>query len=243
MKKLNESLDTIFLQLFHIVLVGYTEIRAHELRRNESSSWIIVSKANLNIPLASKSSSDPKDMELDNRMWSSIPLPNTVPPSFETCNLARKYELEISVGLAYGKAGHINPEMTVQPLRMPVLVYSGIKPPEALVDEMAKQQNPSLAGQNLRPPTVTRPSTLSQQSLGQASSSPLPTSSPAHASTPQGSADFPEEPPPSYEDAIADELAPVDGSSRPRNYEQPEGEPVRDEKRGSAFGRDDRLFP
>ena len=242
-KKINETTENIYLQLFQIQLAGYTDIRAHDLRRTEQSSWVIVSKANLSIALEGAGATSRKDMEVDKRLWGSIPLPNTVPPSFETCNMARRYELEITVGLAYGTPGKVKPEMTVQVLRMPVQVYSGILPPPALLEEMSKQHHPGLAGQSLRPPVAARPSTQSQQSFGAPQPSTAAGYSPVAASAPPPHGNLPDEPPPSYEDAMADELAPVDGSSRPRNYEQPEGEPVRDEKRSSTFGRDERLFP
>ena len=229
------------MRLFQVMLAGYTEIRAHDLRRTEQSSWVMTSKANLSIPLVNADESDKKEVEIDSRIWSSISLPNTVPPSFETCNLTRRYELEISVGLAYGSVGDIKPEMTVQQLRMPVDVYSGIRPPEALLEEMAKYQGTALAGQRLRPQAATRPSMQSQSDIPQPQTPA--TASPGASSAVHPPPDFPDEPPPSYEDAMADELAPVDGSSRPRDYEQPEGEPVRDEKRGGMFRHNDRLFP
>lgn len=52
---------------------------------------------------------DPEGTEwkIDATMWNRIPLPNTVAPSFETCNIARTYELEIRVGLAHGSPGAI----------------------------------------------------------------------------------------------------------------------------------------
>lgn len=49
-----------------------------------------------------------KDMEVDAKLWNQIPIPNTVAPSFETCNLTRSYSLEIKVGLSYGSSNNIN---------------------------------------------------------------------------------------------------------------------------------------
>lgn len=50
--------------------------------------------------------------------------------------------------------------------------------------------------------------------------------------------DIPDEAPPSYEDAMADDLAPIDGPRR--QYEQqPSQTPIGDEKRSG----NDRLFP
>ena len=104
-KKLNETTEIMFLKLLQVELIGYTHIRAHELQRKEASSWVIVSLANLTIPLGNSNTPINKDMEIDKKLWSTIPLPNSVPPSFDTCNLTRSYELEIRVGLSYGSPG------------------------------------------------------------------------------------------------------------------------------------------
>ena len=106
-KKLNETSEILFLQIFQIVLIGFTKIRAHELERIEKSSWIVVSMANLQVPLGNSDTPVNKDVELAGEMWNRAPLPNTVPPSFETCNLSRYYELEISIGLVYGTKGNM----------------------------------------------------------------------------------------------------------------------------------------
>ena len=106
-KKLNETPEILFLTLFQVELVGYTKIRAHDLSRQESSSWIVVSLANLKTPLGNSETQVEKDMEVDSKLWNQIALPNTVPPSFETCNLARHYTLQIRVGIMYGKPGNL----------------------------------------------------------------------------------------------------------------------------------------
>ena len=106
-KKLNETSEIIYLQLLQIELIGYTMIRAHELQRQESSSWVIVSAANLHIPLGNSNTPMNKDMEVDRKLWSNVPLPSSVPPTFETCNLTRNYVLEIRVGLVHGSTGNM----------------------------------------------------------------------------------------------------------------------------------------
>ena len=55
-----------------------------------------------------------KGVEIDKTLWNQIPLPNTVAPSFETCNLSRHYELKIKVGLGYGQAGKLKVCYTLQ---------------------------------------------------------------------------------------------------------------------------------
>ena len=123
---------------------------------------------------------------------------------------------------------------------MPIQVYSGIKPPAQLVEEMSKRQGVARPQpqpqQNLLPPqtpsTSQPPSPLNAANTGSsASSHPIPAQ------------DIPDAPPPSYEDAIAEDLAPVDGPRR--DYQQPATTPIAspgNEKRGSDFRLQERLF-
>lgn len=103
-KKLTDTRDIIFLQMLQIELISYTKILAHELTRQESTSWVIMSRSNMAMPLGK--SEDPVGTEwaIDPKLWAALPLPNSVAPSFETCNIERSYELEVRVGLSHGSA-------------------------------------------------------------------------------------------------------------------------------------------
>lgn len=48
-----------------------------------------------------------KPAEIDPNLWRQTPIPNTVAPSFETCNLSRRYKLHIKVGLSYGTSEEV----------------------------------------------------------------------------------------------------------------------------------------
>lgn len=98
----------IFLQTIQIDLIGYTKIRAHELARTETGSWIITSASNMKMPLGTLMEGTTNEYEVDSKLWNRVPLPNTVAPSFETCNISRTYELEVKLGLAHGTPGRIN---------------------------------------------------------------------------------------------------------------------------------------
>ena len=107
--KLNDSPATIYLQMLNIELVGHTNIRAHQLQRTDSVSWVIMSASNMRMPLVGRDYHGPgRDMEVDAKLWNQVPVPNTVAPSFETCNLSRYYSLDIKVGLSYGSPSTIN---------------------------------------------------------------------------------------------------------------------------------------
>lgn len=102
--KQNENPEMVSIQVLQIELIGYTRIRAHDLKRTESGSWVILSRSNMGLPLGNGSEPAGHEWKLDTSMWDSLPLPNSVAPSFETCNLSRNYELEIRVGLSQGSS-------------------------------------------------------------------------------------------------------------------------------------------
>jgi hypothetical protein len=117
------------------------------------------------------------------------------------------------------------------PLRFPVTVYSGIEPPAALLEAMSTRPS--------RPPVPARPSSMS--AAARPTHDPL---YPPQLATP-GAAP-PDDAPPSYEDAMADDIGPVDGPRRDysgmTNEHAPSGfdtDSASAEKSGN-FGR---LFP
>lgn len=70
---------------------------------------MIVSQANIDKALNSVVGGDGnKILEVDSNLWKQRPLLNTVSPSFTTCNLSRRYELEVKAGLSWGSAQKIN---------------------------------------------------------------------------------------------------------------------------------------
>ncbi|WP_206616894.1 hypothetical protein, partial [Mesorhizobium sp. M6A.T.Cr.TU.014.01.1.1] len=45
------------------------------------------------------------EAEIDARLWNETPLSNIVPPSFETCNITRTYEIFARIGIRYDGPG------------------------------------------------------------------------------------------------------------------------------------------
>jgi hypothetical protein len=88
-------------------LIGSTEVRALDVMRVETSSWVIIRVNGLAVPIGSPGDEIHTETIVDNKLWDQVPLPNTVAPSFHTCNLTRSYELEVRVGLGYGTPGNI----------------------------------------------------------------------------------------------------------------------------------------
>jgi len=290
----------IFLQMLQIDLIGYTKVRAHELTRTESGSWVITSVSNLKMPLWNPEDVGKREVKVDSRLWDKIPLPNTVAPSFDTCNISRAYELEVKVGLAHGLLGKIKvcyfitplpdfslglescsevimvsflgdcwlsylrktsrflmrgycpelivvetmhqtkyltsiqPELIVLPLRMPVQVFSGIAPPEALLSAMAASRPPASPNAGVRPPSLVH-------------STPTPTT-PSYSSSPPQPGEYgpplptgDDDAPPSYEDAMAEDVGPVDGPRR--EYNQPDVPPGAPPISNDGKSSGERLFP
>lgn len=99
------------------------------------------------------------------------------------------------------------PELIVLPLRLGVLVYSGISPPAALLEAMQKARTSVMSpAVPLTPPT----------------SGPSAAPPPASLSAGDAGGDLPDVAPPSYEDAMAQDIGPLDG--RRRDYQDPLGE-------------------
>ncbi|KAJ5213073.1 hypothetical protein N7449_000242 [Penicillium cf. viridicatum] len=202
-KRLSEGPDAIFLQMLQVELISYTKILAHDLNRREINSWVIMSRSNMGIPLGKPEDPVGTDWTIDPTLWNRYPLPNSVAPSFETCNIERSYELEIRVGLTYG----FQPQLIVLPLRMPVRVFSGIAPPQALLDAMAAASLHPSSSSSLQKPQRSLPTEVGSS---RPPMPPRPTGEPV----PVNSGDVYDDAPPSYEDTMGDHLSPVDGPRR-----------------------------
>ncbi|KAI9825028.1 MAG: hypothetical protein M1826_007106 [Phylliscum demangeonii] len=219
-KRLSACLGAVYLQTLQIELLGFTKVRAHELQRTEYGSWVIVSLSNMGVKLGGPADAAGTEVVVDDVHWRNKPLPSTVAPSFVTCNITRTYQLEVRVGLAYGS------ETILLPLRHPISVFSGISPPPALLAKMAQRGVPyaelsvntnlaagpaaAAAGAGLSPTPMT-PSYAQDlhppPRLGEVHT-PLTAAAGANANA------KPELAPPSYEDAMAEDVAPVDGHRR-----------------------------
>lgn len=92
------------------------------------------------------------------------------------------------------------PQMITLPLRFRVEIFSGITPPAALLDAIASRPTPSAPSLPHRPVPGAAPATADHLY-------------PPQLGTPNAAAM--DEAPPSYEDAMADEIAPTDDGPRP----------------------------
>ncbi|KAF2676967.1 hypothetical protein K458DRAFT_320671 [Lentithecium fluviatile CBS 122367] len=215
LKNNSERTKNVYLQMLQIELIGYTRVRAHEVTRDESNSWILASMSNMAIPIGSPTDPVGTECPINPEYWSGKPIPNTVPPSFQACNLSRFYELEVRVGMGYGSYKHGEDQLVVLPLRLPVKVYSGIAPPKALLeatltgDSNRPTEKPGL-GPSLYPPPNAQapitPTTPTHQGFTGANAFPPAQGAPAAPHQPVY-----DDAPPSYEDAIGANLPPING--------------------------------
>lgn len=122
-KQLSERAEPVYLQMLQIELIGYTQVRAHDIMRTESNSWVIISISNIGLPLGSPSDVEGTETAISKEFWHKHHLPNTVPPTFVTCNIARRYELEVRVGLGYGSSrqGKVRRQSRIQQPIIPPL--------------------------------------------------------------------------------------------------------------------------
>ncbi|KAJ6264369.1 hypothetical protein Dda_0515 [Drechslerella dactyloides] len=171
----------IILRSLQVRLISTTQIRVHDIKHDLIESGHAHSNMSLNIPCGYSHSPVGEELEADNTSWRHWTLPSSVQPSFVTCNIRRKYDLEIAVGVSLG----LQPQFEVIQLFMPVEVFSGIRPPPELQLLNAQRRKPSA---QLTPPDMKKPmpQTVTAASMAPplSPSSVAPPVSPASASTP-----------------------------------------------------------
>lgn len=109
---LNGKINAMSLLSLQLEVVAITKIRAQDVGRIERSSTVLFSRSGMAVPLqfgdsAAREAVAPNggeiesEAEIDSRYWSDTPLPNIIPPSFETCNITRTYEVFARIGIRY----------------------------------------------------------------------------------------------------------------------------------------------
>lgn len=193
-RKLQPTSEQVYMVALEIVLVGYTNVRVQGLQNTEVTRWVICTANNLSIALGLPDDPVDKEFVVPDALWSERSLPNTVSPSFTACNISRRYEIELKIGLSWGLPSKKGPEpqMLYLPLKLSkVDVLSGITPPAQLVNATAARPRP--------PPLPPRQST-----------SAAPTQPPSDPLYPPqlGPNNVPldDDAPPSYDEAMAQDI-------------------------------------
>ncbi|KAK8045099.1 hypothetical protein PG993_005123 [Apiospora rasikravindrae] len=140
-KKLEPSTAQVYVISLEVALIGFTGVRAHHLQNTEVTRWVVCSESNMQIPIGKPQDPVGSEFVIPDGLWANLPLPNTIAPSFMACNLQRRYELEVKIGLSWGlpnpkgKDVMFYPQMLYLPLKLSkVEVFSGISPPAQLLD-------------------------------------------------------------------------------------------------------------
>ncbi|KAK4448233.1 hypothetical protein QBC34DRAFT_115795 [Podospora aff. communis PSN243] len=174
----------VFLIALQIDLIGQTTIRCQDLVHTEVTRWVIVSRQGLSVPVSRPGDAVGAEIIVPDVLWRDMPLPNTVMPSFMACNLSRDYQLEVKIGLAWGKAqpqgkGKARLSEIPQEIHLPlhfssIEVFSGLAPSPELLEAMRRgkiqrrqtnrtQRPPPLIPQHHLQQVPPRPSSVSPQ--------------------------------------------------------------------------------
>ncbi|KAH7351490.1 hypothetical protein BKA66DRAFT_598310 [Pyrenochaeta sp. MPI-SDFR-AT-0127] len=132
-KKMHEGSYTLYLTSFQLLLFGYTDIRAGSVSTGQMSCWTLQSLSNLGLELIPEG--DTQECDIGSALWHDKCIPEEAVPTFDACNLARRYEVEILVGLqCWGKENERGGRVSVVQLRVPVQIGSGIAPGRKMSD-------------------------------------------------------------------------------------------------------------
>jgi hypothetical protein len=168
------SQGIVYIRSIQIMLGITTFIAAQGFRRELGYLQPIFNATNLNITLPSKLQEitiNPAELLQQGHASKPLALPDTIPPSFRTCNIDRKYALVLQMGVA--AASNASPEM-IQ-LVCNVQVFSGFKPPPELIPT-TRHSHP--------PPPPTQPTEGAEANAAEAiGSADLPTYDEAVAET------------------------------------------------------------
>lgn len=129
--KLNQHPQDLYLQSFQMLLVGYTDIRAGTATHGQMSFWTLQSLSNIGLQVFTASDASGTRRHIDPRLWTGVTLDDSVVPQFATCNLERRYELEVLMGWQCQSGEHAGRVFFVQ-ARSPVRISSGMLPRKRL---------------------------------------------------------------------------------------------------------------
>ncbi|GAB1315200.1 Arrestin-like N-terminal domain-containing protein [Madurella fahalii] len=233
-KKLVASTAEVYLIAMQIDLIGKTTVRCQNLVNTEASRWVIMSRQGLSIPLSRPEDAVGTEIVVPDSLWSDMPLPNTVMPSFVTCNLSRDYQLEVKLGLAWGRPpaqstpsvsflGHrsrskVDLSEIPQELHLPlhfstIQVFSGMEPPPALVEAIRQGRGKTTTSRPPKQAQQPQPQTWPQTQTP--ALPPRPTQRPQQQASDalypsqlqpgQEQAPY-DDAPPTYEEAMAEEM-------------------------------------
>jgi hypothetical protein len=137
LKRDADSHGIVYIRSIQVMLGTTTYIAAQGFRRELGYLEPILNVGDLNLTLPANQNEvaiNPADLIQQGHSSKGFALPDTIPPSFRTCNIARKYTLVLRMGIS--STPQAAPAM-IQ-LIIGVQVFSGFKPPPELVSSVIK---------------------------------------------------------------------------------------------------------
>jgi hypothetical protein len=138
--KLSQYSQQLYVRFLQVRLIATTQFRAHGISGSDKKFLIIISQPELSIPIGSKGDQVGSEWALPTGLWDNIPIPDTIAPDFESCNIARSYELEVVVGICSEVDINIPRAFQMLPVTMPIRLFSGLAPPAELLRRMNENQ-------------------------------------------------------------------------------------------------------
>jgi hypothetical protein len=132
LKRDTGSTGIVYIRTIQVMLGITTYIAAQGFRRELGYLLPILNCPGLNLTLPEGKSEitiNPADLLPQGHGQKTFSLPDTIPPSFRTCNIARKYTLVLQMGVSSSPS--TSPEI-IQ-LTIDIQVFSGFKPPPELL--------------------------------------------------------------------------------------------------------------
>ncbi|KAK7205523.1 hypothetical protein BZA70DRAFT_289444 [Myxozyma melibiosi] len=205
----------MYMHSLAVTLIITTTARVGAESQTSVLSLPVVNLQNLKLPFGAMTNPQPGmyEAEFDQRkITHGLFLPNTVPPTFKICNVERSYALEVIVELSHGQRGT---HELIQ-LGFPVQVWSGIRPPPALLQAVQNEmQNPyTKATSSLHKQTSAVVDEMPDYGPPQLNKRPTTASSSTPGSTGAAGASSL----PTYNEAVGSRLQPIEGPRR--TYEQ-----------------------
>jgi hypothetical protein len=99
----NQSSNDISLLDFQSMLFETTEVRARGAAESVTRPWMVQTIANLRQLFVPEFRNDETVCVVNNNLWSRHNVPLFLTPTFETCNISRRYKLEIRLGIGFGE--------------------------------------------------------------------------------------------------------------------------------------------
>jgi hypothetical protein len=94
--------NPLFVQTLQVEIIASTFIRADNFQETKTTSWVLTSVSNLHLIIGNATDPPGTTTELDKSYWANYRLPDSICPTFNTCNFRRSYELVATLGLTYG---------------------------------------------------------------------------------------------------------------------------------------------